>query len=145
MSLTDSETENTRTPYDGKKRGPKPQRVKKQAPHYTEEQIEAITGDLLVWVKDEKNQIFEAFFKKHSLAKTTWHEWKEKNPYVKWAHEVARTALASNTYEKTPECPSRGLHALKTQYGWTGIEEIMEVANKVMSYQELKAKIDGKV
>lgn len=138
MSLTDSKTENTRT---HKKRGPKPQRVQKQAPTFTAEQIEAIADDLLVWCKTEGNQILEAFYKKHGISRVTWGEWRAKNEYVQYVHDVAKDALASNIYSGTPECPSRGIFALKTQHGWNEIEDIMDKVDKVSSFQELKARL----
>jgi len=138
MSLTDSETENTLTP---KKRGPKPQCVKKQAPVHTADQIEAIAEDLIVWCQVEENQILEAFYKKHKISRVTWGEWRKKNEYVQYCHDVAKDALASNIYGKTPECPSRGIFALKTQHGWNEIDDIMDKVDKVSSFQELKARL----
>jgi len=138
MSLTDSNEENKRTP---KKRGPKPVKVNKRPPTYTPDEIEAIADDLLVWCKEEKNQIFEAFYKKSGISRVTWAEWREKHEYVAYAHSVAKVALAANIYEKTPECPSRGIFALKTQHGWNEIDDVLEKVARVNSFQELKARI----
>lgn len=145
MSLTDSNEENSLTPSKGKKRGPKPQRVKKKAPIYTADQIEDIADDLLVWCQESKNQILEAFYKKHGISRVTWGEWRAKNEYVQHCHEVAKDALSCNVYDGTPECPSRGIFALKTQHGWTDIEAIVDQVHKVSSYTELKKMIDGGV
>jgi hypothetical protein len=138
MSVTDSQNEAT-----PKKRGRKPVKVTKRRPERTAEEITAIADDLLVWVDQPKNQIFEQFYKKHKISKSMWNDWREKNEYVKQAHEIAQAALTANVFDKTIECPSRGIFALKSRFGWHEMEDIVTEMNAVKTFQELKEKARG--
>ena len=142
MDLT---TQNSSTPNKGKKRGPKPRVLSKTPPTYTPEQIEGFADDLIVMAEKGEIQIFEDFYKKHRLHRAIWKEWKGKYPYVNWAHNIAKEAMASTGYVKFVDCPTRGALLMKTQHGWSDIEEIADNIHKVASFQELKARINGEV
>ena len=138
MSVTDSEKETT-----PKKRGRKPVRISKRRHEHTAEEITAIADDLIVWADSPKNQIFEQFYKKHKISKSMWHDWIAKNEYVKQAHEIAKAALTANVFDKTVECPSRGIFALKAQFGWHEVDDIVTQMSAVKTFQELKEKARG--
>ena len=137
MSVTDSDIN---TP---KKRGRKPRVIGKMPPVYTEDEIVAFADDLVSMAKGGQINIMEDFYKKHLLYRGQWGIWKSKYPYVKWAHDVAKECLASKGYDAFPECPARGALLMKTQHGWSDIEEIAEQVHKVTSYTELKNKINA--
>ena len=144
MSLTDSNEENNTTPT-GKKRGPKPKKITKTHKIHTADEIIAIAEDYLVEAQQGKIQIAEQFYAKHHIYRDKWNQWCQKFEYVAEIQKIIKPMLISSTYKDFPECPRRAEITLKTQNGWSDIEEIAEQVAKVVSYQELKAKIDGSI